>query len=131
MNPVRPFKIDPEKPFFIFDTRGDAHGVVIGEYLYDMRGDYIGYQRNDIHDVYTGAGEWVGNIIEDGRIVRKRNFERPPLDETKPKKQPTIRVTARVPLPPQTSDLGFNMLDVMEWDDEVFKRLSDLTPDMD
>lgn len=129
MNLVRPFTIDTSKPFFIFDTRGDVHGIVIGEYIYDMRGDYIGYQRGESHDVYTAVGEWIGNLIPDGRIVRKRNYDRPPLDPTKPAKQPTIRVTARVPLPPQTADLGFSYIDVLEWDDEVFKRLSDLVPD--
>lgn len=131
MTLIRAFPIDPEKPFFIFDTRGDVHAVVMGEYLFDMRGEYIGYQRGETHDVYTAAGEWVGNIIQDGRIVRKRNFDRPPIDESRPAKQEKIRVPARVPLPPQTADLGFNMIDVLDWDDEVFKRLSDLTPDMD
>jgi hypothetical protein len=125
----RKFTIDPEKPFFIFDSRGDTHGVKLGDYLYDMRGEYMGYVRGDTYEVYTSSGEWVGNLWHDGRVVRKRNFNRPPLDENKPAPQPKIRITARVPLPPMSGDLGFDKLDVLEWDDEIFKRISDLTPD--
>lgn len=128
---MRKFVIDPEKPFFIFDTRGDVHGVKLGHYLYDMRGDYIGYVRGDEHDVYTTSGEWVGNLFPDGRIVRKRNFQRRPLDSARPTPQPRIRITARIPLPPMSADLGFDKVDVLEWDDEIFKRISDLTPDLD
>lgn len=123
------FIIDPNKPFFIFDTRGDVHGIKQGDYLYDMRGEYIGYVRGDIYDVYTASGEWIGNLFPDGRIVRKRNADRRLLDPDRPEKQPKIRVTARVPLPPMTGDLGFDKLDVLEWDEDIFKRISDLTPD--
>jgi hypothetical protein len=125
----RKFVIDPEKPFFIFDTRGDMHGVKLGEYIYDARGEYIGFVRGETYDVYTAVGEWIGNLIPDGRIVRKRNYERRPLLEDKPPKQPTIRITARVPLPPMTADLGFDKIDVLDWDEDIFKRLSDLVPD--
>lgn len=126
----RKFVIDPAKPFFIFDSRGETHGVKIGDFLYDMRGEYIGYLVGETYDVYTASGEWIGNIYPDGRIVRKRNADRRPLMiEGNPGKQPKIRVTARVPLPPMTGDLGFDKMDVLEWDEEIFKRISDLTPD--
>ncbi|MFO7320975.1 MAG: hypothetical protein DIU68_004545 [Chloroflexota bacterium] len=128
---MRKFVIDPEKPFFIFDTRGDAHGVKLGPYLYDMRGEYIGYVRGEEYDVYTASGEWIGNLYPDGRIVRKRNYQRRPLDVNRPAPQPRIRITARVPLPPMAADLGFDKVDVLEWDDEIFQRISDLTPDLD
>ncbi len=128
---VRKFVIDPEKTFFIFDTRGDVHGVLIGQYLYDMRGEYMGYVRGEDYNVFTGSGEWVGNIWPDGRIVRKRNFQRPPLETDKPAAQPKIRITARIPLPAMAADLGFDKVDVLEWDDEIFKRISDLTPDIE
>jgi hypothetical protein len=127
--PAKKFVIDPAKPFFIFDTRGDAHGVKIGDYLYDMRGEYIGYVKGEDYEVFTSYGEWIGYLIADGRVVRKRNADRRPLEASKPDKQPKIRLTARMPLPPMTSDLGFDKIDVLEWDDEIFKRVSDLLPD--
>jgi hypothetical protein len=127
----RKFTIDPNKPFFIFDTRGEVHGIKQGDYLFDMRGDYIGYLVGDEYDVYTIYGEWIGNLWPDGRIVRKRTAQRKPLMVERPPKQAKIRVTARVPLPPMTGDLGFDKIDVLEWDDEVFKRVSDLLPDQE
>jgi hypothetical protein len=125
------FVIDPAKPFFIFDTRGEPHGIKLGDYLYDMRGEYMGYVRGPNYDVYTGSGEWIGNIIPDGRIVRKRTADRKPLETRRPQPQPRIRITQRVPLPPMTADLGFNTIDVLEWDEDIFKRISDLAPDID
>lgn len=127
----RKFTIDPDKEFFIFDTRGDVHAVLLGEFLYDMRGEYIGYVRGETYDVYTGSGEWVGNIWPDGRIVRKRNYQRQPLDTARPTPPSKIRISARIPLPPMSADLGFDKVDVLEWDDEIFKRISDLTPDIE
>lgn len=125
----RKFVIDPQKPFFIFDTRGEYHAFKLGDYLYDTRGEYIGFVRSDVYDVYTGSGEWIGNLFPDGRIVRKRNADRRPLVLDRPDPQPKIRITARVPLPPMTADLGFDKIDVLEWDEDIFKRISDLTPD--
>jgi len=128
----RPFVIDPNKVFYIFDTRGEWHGIKLGDYLYDTRGDYIGFTRGETYDVYTTSGEWIGNLYPDGRIVRKRNYKRPPLlpkDQMPPKPPKPSKMPASSPLPPLPADLGFDKIDVMEWDDEVFKRLSDLIPD--
>ncbi len=129
---AKPFKIDPAKPFFIFDTRGEWHATLIGPYLWDPRGDYMGFVRGEEYDVYTVLGEWVGNIWPDGRIIRKRNYDRPPLLKDCPKTPPKPRnLPARPPLPAMCSELGFDKVDVLEWDEEVFKRVSDLKPDMD
>ncbi len=125
----RRFTIDPNKPFFIFDTAGDWHATVLGWYIFDARGDYIGFIRNEGFDVYTTSGEWIGNIINDGRIIRNRNADRPPLLKQLPAKPPKPKLPPRAPLAPQTGDLGFSKIDVLEWDPEVFKRISDLTPD--
>ncbi|NJO84304.1 MAG: hypothetical protein HC828_16995 [Blastochloris sp.] len=128
---MRKFNIDPIKPFFIYDTAGDWLAFKLGEYIYDLRGEYIGFTRTDMHDVYTASGEWIGNLIQDGRIVRKRNYQRPPLLKSSelPVKPEKIRIPNRAPLPPQTADLGFSLVDVLEWDPDVFKRLSDLVAD--
>jgi hypothetical protein len=129
---ARKFYIDPEKPFFIYDTRGEWHATKIGIYIYDTRGEYIGFVRGENQDVYTTAGEWVGNLWPDGRIIRKRNYDRPPLLQDRPAKPPKPdKLPARAPLPPMVSELGFDKVDVLEWDDEVFKRVSDMVSDMD
>ncbi|MBZ0306656.1 MAG: hypothetical protein K8I82_11370 [Anaerolineae bacterium] len=129
---AKPFKIDPAKPFFIFDTRGEWHATLLGMYLWDTRGDYIGFARGEKYDIYTALGEWVGNIWPDGRIIRKRNFDRPPLLTDCPPIPPRPKtLTARPPLPLTCAELGFDKVDALEWDDEIFKRVSDLKPDMD
>jgi hypothetical protein len=127
---VRTFKIDPAKPFFVFDTPGDWHAVVLGHSIFDTRGDYIGFVRGEQHDVFTASGEWIGNLFPDGRIVRKRSTPRPPLLKQLPPKPPKpANFPGRAPLPPQNAELGFDKLDVLDEDPDIFKRLSDLTPD--
>ncbi len=127
----RKFTIDPTKPFFIYDTPGDWHATMLNWAIFDLRGDYIGFVRNDIYDVYTTSGEWIGNLIKDGRITRNRNVDRPPLlkQSELPKKPVKPQLPARAPLPPLTGDMSYSYIDVLEWDPDVFKRLSDLTPD--
>lgn len=125
----RKFTIDPAKPFFLFDTAGEWHATVLNTYIFDVRGDYIGFIRNEAFDVYTQVGEWIGNIYQDGRIIRHRNAERPPLLKDVPPKPPKPKLPASAPLPPQTGDLGYSRIDVLEWDADIFKRLSDLVPD--
>lgn len=130
----RRFTINPDKPFFIYDTPGDWLGVVMNGFIFDPRGDYIGFIKEDkpeVYDVYTSSsGEWIGYLIPDGRIVRKRTADRRPLYKPLPPKQPKPQnFPGRAPLPPQIADLGFDKIDVLEWDPEVFKRLSDLLPD--
>lgn len=129
----RRFTIDPSKPFFIYDTPGDWQGVILNNAIFDPRGDYLGFiqeEKPELYEVYTASGEWIGSLIPDGRIVRKRTSDRRPLLKKLPGKQPKpAPFPSRAPLPPQTADLGFDKIDVLEWDPEVFKRLSDLLPD--
>jgi hypothetical protein len=128
----RAFTIDPTKPFYVFDTPGEWHAVVLHHYIFDTRGEYVGFVRGENHDVFTSSGEWIGVLIRDGRIIRKRGSPRPPLLRDLPPKPPKpVNFPARAPLPPQTGDLGFDKVDVLDEDPEVFKRLSDLTPDAD
>jgi len=130
---LKKISIDPNKPFFIFDTRGDWHATVIRGYIFDTRGEYIGFIRGENHDVYTSMGEWIGNLYSDGRILRKRNLETRPsqLKSLPPKPEKPNNLPPRAHLPPLFSELGFDKIDVLEWDSEIFKRVSDLHADMD
>lgn len=127
----RKFVIDPNKPWFIFDTGGDWLATKIGEYIYDGRGDYIGFVKTEKYDVYTKYGEWIGNLFPDGRIIRKRSAPRPPLLKPSelPPKPAKPKMPGRAPLPPLNGDLGYDKIDVLEWDPDIFKRVSDLAPD--
>ncbi len=127
----RKFIIDPNKPFYIFDTAGDWLATKLGDYIFDGRGDYIGFVRTEKYDVFTKSGEWIGNLYPDGRIIRKRSATRQPLIPFSelPAAPPKTKMPARSPLPPISGDLGYDKIDVLEWDPEIFKRISDLTPD--
>lgn len=125
----RRFTIDPNKPFFIYDTPGDWQATVIHWSIFDVRGDYIGFVRNEAYDVYTAYGEWIGNLISDGRIVRNRHADRPPLLKQLPPKPEKPKLPASAPLQMLPAELGYSMLDVLDYDPDIFKRMSDLTPD--
>jgi hypothetical protein len=122
---------DPNKPVYIFDTHGDWQATKIGDYLYSSRGEYIGFIENGV-DVFKSDGEWVGSLSKDGRILKKRSERRrelhpnPPAKPAKPEKMP-----GRAPLPPMMAELNYSTIDVLEEDPEIFKRISDLRPDMD
>jgi hypothetical protein len=106
---------------------------VIKDSIFDTRGDYVGFVRGEKHDVYTTIGEWIGNLYADGRILRKRNLETRPalLRDLPPKPPKPTNLPARAHLPPLFSELGFDKIDVLEWDEQIFKKVSDMQSDMD
>ncbi len=123
--------IDPDKPFFVFDSRGEWHATLLNSCLWDARGEYIGFVRGPNHDVYTVYGEWIGNLTADGRIVRKRVSDRQTLLRIRKLPPPRPRnLPPRAPLPPMSADLGHHFIDVLEWDPNVFKNVPDLKKDL-
>ncbi len=121
----------PEKPEFIYNTHGDWQATRVEQYIYDGRGEYIGFVEG--RTVYTRDGEWAGELSKDGRILRKRAGAKRPLNKNLPPK-PLLKksdLPGRSPLPQQMAELGYDTIDVMEEDPEVFKRLSDRRADMD
>lgn len=121
---------DPNKPKFIYDTRGEWLITKIGDFLWDTRGDYLGYVEDG--EVYKRDGEWVGHLSKDGRILRKRTERRHEFHPNPPARpQKPDRLPARAPLPPLMAELDFSTVDVLEEEPETFKRVSDLRPDMD
>lgn len=121
------------KPVFIFSTSGDWMATVMGQYVFDSRGEYVAYMEGPERAIYTRDGEWVGNLSKDGRVLRKRAGQKRPLHTNplpKPKTKPS-NLPGRAPLPPQNAELNYDTIDVLEEDPEVFKRLSERRPDMD
>jgi len=120
----------PTKPIFMYNTAGDWQGYIIGQYIYDPRGDAIGFVEGPA--AYTFDGEWVGDVAKDGRILRKRAGKKRPLHTSPPvrPKGKAPNMPARAPLPPQNAEIGYDQIDVLEEDPDVFKRVSDRRPDM-
>ncbi|MBN1428641.1 MAG: hypothetical protein JXB07_09650 [Anaerolineae bacterium] len=116
------------KPRFIWNTYGDWVLTLIGSYLWDLSRQWVGWLDGD--DVFTVDGEWVGKLSRDSRIIRKRSATRPPLRKDIPPKPAKTDLPGRCPLPPSFAELTFSEIDVMDEDPEIFKRLSDMRPDM-
>ncbi len=119
-----------EKPEFIYDTHGDWQATRIEQYIFDGRGEYIGFLEG--RAVYTRDGEWVGDLSKDGRILRKRAGAKKPLNTNFPIKptQKKSDLPGRAPLPQQMAEIGYDTIDVLEENPEVFKRLSDRRKDI-
>lgn len=130
---MKKFTLDPNKPFFIYDTRGDWHATIINNSIFDLRGEYIGFVHGDDHEVYTTIGEWIGNLWHDGRIIRNRNIEvrRPLLKDIPAKPAKPDKLPPRAPLPPMFAELGYSKIDILDWDADIFKKVSDRMSDMD
>jgi hypothetical protein len=121
---------NPNKPVFIFDTHGDWQATKFGDFLWNTRGEYIGYLEGE--DVFKRDGEWIGRLSKDGRILRKRSETRRELRSDIPKTPPRPeKLPPRAPLPPMMAELNYSIIDVLDEDPEIFKRISDLRPDMD
>jgi hypothetical protein len=121
---------DSHKPVFIYDTRGDWHATQIGDFIYSTRGEYVAYVEHG--EIYKSDGEWIGRLSKDGRILRKRSERRRELHPNPPPKPPKPdKLPPRAPLPPMMAELDFSTMDVLDEDPEIFKRISDLRPDMD
>jgi len=115
-------------PRFIWNTAGDWIATLMDTNLWDLTGQWVGWIEGD--EVYTTDGEWVGTLSRDLRILRKRAASRPPLRTDVPSKPQKPDLPGRAPLPPTFSELNYSTIDVLEEDPEVFKRLSDMRPDM-
>jgi hypothetical protein len=123
--------INPDEPFFIFDSRGEWHATLLNNCLWDARGEYIGFVRGAEYDVYTAYGQWIGNLAPDGRIIRKRTKDQRAI--LKIKKLPPPRpanLPPKAPLPRMSGDLGYHYIDVLEWEPNVFDHVPDLKTDL-
>lgn len=117
----------------IYTTRGE-HSAYYGEgYLFNVLGEWIGFVDARTGNVYSVAGDYVGYINRDGRILRKRAVDDLIPNHPRPPKPPRPTLPATVPLPPMFSELNFDTIDIL---DEMPERLhtadaGELRPDMD
>lgn len=117
------------KPEFIWTTAGDWFATRVGDHIWDMTKTWVAWL--DGNEVYTIDGEWVGTLSRDSRILRARSAMRKPLRTDLPEAPPKPELPGRPPLPPMFSELNYATIDVLEEDPDVFKRVSDMRPDMD
>ncbi len=114
------------KSFPLYTTRGDWAAQLVDGYLYNMRGDWVGFVTKD-SQVYSTSGEYVGWLAHDFRILRKRDSDEAPPRRPPPARPPLkIQLPAAVPLPPLMGDVGFDTVDVL---DEMPDRLHTIDAD--
>jgi hypothetical protein len=117
------------KPEFIWTTAGDWIATRIDNYMWDNTKSWVAWL--DGNDVYTTDGEWIGTLSRDSRILRQRAATRKPLRTDIPPAPPKPDLPARPPLPPMFSELTYSTIDVLEEEPNIFKRISDMRPDME
>ena len=117
------------RPVHVFDTYGEWVATRIGDNIFDLTGTWVGWL--DGEEVYSTDGEFIGNFSRDQRILRKRVKSLQPLRTDIPSAPDTPQMPARAPLPPMFAELTYDMIDVLDEDPEIFKRLSERRPDMD
>jgi len=116
----------------IYTTPGDVGAFLKYPYLYNPQGEWIGWVTPN-RDVYSVAGNYVGWLSDDPRILRTRNY-----DYSKPGKEPPshpgrIRVPASVPLAPLMAELTTATVDVLSDEPERLRTLDldELREDID
>lgn len=119
-----------DRPVFIYDTHGEWQATLIGNSLFSVRGEYIGFVEKG--DVFKRDGEWIGRLGRDGRILRRRAEIRRDF-HPQPPKAPSrpVRLPAHAPLAPLMAELDFSTVDVLCEEPEIFRRISDLRPDLE
>lgn len=113
---------------FIWNTHGDWIATLVNGHLWDPAGNWIGWVEGE--DVYKADGEWIGTLSRDGRILRRRSELRHGLHPRIPPTPPKPDLPALPPLPPLFAELSHSVVDVLERDPDIFKRLSDLRRDI-
>jgi hypothetical protein len=110
----------------IYASNGEWVALLAAPYLFDTCGEWIGWLVD--REVYSLDGLYVGQLTQDGRIVRPRVRPSRP-QRPRPPAPPRVHPPATVPLAPMFAELPWRLLDVFEEEPEVFRFVSDLRPD--
>ena len=117
----------------IYTTRGEHVAYYENGYIFNGVGEWIGFVDVKTASVFAIDGEYVGYMIRDGRILRKRALEELVERREPPPRPPRPALPATVPLPPMFSELSYDTIDIFE---EMPERMhtadaGEFRPDMD
>lgn len=98
--------------FPIYTTKGDWAAMLIGRFLYNPLGEWIGWIDAQ-GEVFNVRGQYSGWLSRDFRILSKRSLGTHPRRDPPPP-PPRVRLPMNVPLPPLMSDLTYDTIDVFE-----------------
>jgi hypothetical protein len=116
----------------IYTTDGDVGAFLQYPYLYNLRGEWIGWVTAR-RQVYSVRGHYVGFISDEPRILRKHSstyFK--PLENITRCPGP-IRPPAVIPLAPMMPELPYGMIDILQDAPDYLPTydFGDLREDMD
>ncbi len=116
----------------IYTSRGEHAAYYENGYLFNTVGEWIGFMDVKTAGVFAIDGEYVGYMIRDGRILRKRALDERVERREPPPRPPRPALPATVPLPPMFSELSYDTIDIFE---EMPERMhtadaGELRPDM-
>lgn len=97
----------------LYTTKGDAEAFLVYPYLFNRQGEWVGFVTPQ-REIYSVLGYYVGELMPDKRITRKRSMddEKPRLKA--PPKPQKIHIPASIPLPPMMKELPHSLIDVLE-----------------
>ena len=96
----------------IYTTKGDAEAFLVYPYLYNRRGEWIGWITPE-REIYSVIGHYVGFFGNGPRILRKRSVEVATTDKKPPSKPSKMHMPATVPLAPLMAELNHSEIDVL------------------
>jgi hypothetical protein len=99
--------------FPIYTTSGDWAAMLVGRYIYNPQGDWIGWVEAD-SQVFSVRGEYAGWLSKDFRILCHRDTTQVMPRRGPPPTQPRLEMPTTVPLPPMMSELTFDTIDLFE-----------------
>ncbi len=117
----------------IYTTRGDTEAYLVYPYIYNRRGEWIGWITHD-RQVFSVHGHYVGWLADGPRILRKlaQAYGRAQVNIDSPTSQ-VISLPASTPLAPMMSELPFGTVDVLEEAPDLMPPIDfgELREDMD
>jgi hypothetical protein len=116
----------------IYTSGGDLGAFLVYPYIYNKQGEWIGWVAPD-RKVFSVHGHYIGEMSQDPRILRVREWSGKLPKRQPPPEPPKIRPPAHVPLAPQMPEVPVNMIDVLEEAPELLPPVGfgDLIEDMD
>jgi hypothetical protein len=116
----------------LYTSRGDVEAFLQYPYIFNRSGEWIGFVTAD-RNVYSVLGNYVGQVSDDRRVLRKRTADTTPPQIQPPPSPTKIYPYPTVPLPPMMSELTFSTVDVLLEEPERLHTLDsgEMRQDMD
>jgi len=101
------------RQFPIYTSHGDWIATLMGRYLFDREGHWIGWVDTD-SQVFSVRGEYAGWLSKDFRVLRRRDITYTISRRQPPPVPPKPEVPLSAPLAPLMAELMYDTIDLFE-----------------